>query len=782
MKTINKRLQTSDRYLGIDPWNIIEEGFDPSRGRVSESIFSLANEMMGVRGYFDEGYSGDRLQGSYFNHLYEEMQAQHPQMFKGIVSRVCFVVNAVDWLYTRITLDEETLDLAGCEFTDFVRKLDMYNGNVSREFTWHTKSGKKLQIKFTRFLSMTENNLGFQRITFKPLNFSGSVTVRMGLDFSIKHEIADGWDQTQETGASANKGKNFWTCPKMEFDDGSVSVLGKTIKSGHCLFSGMRIESDSISEKQTLKDEKFAGFDCLVGLKQDQVSSVSRIVTNLWKKTDDMDEVFKTGKELAKEKSSLTFERAFDQQCEYWNETWKDIDIEIDGDDEHLQGIRLAVFNLHQIYHGGDSRTNVPCKGLTGEVYHGQIFWDTESYTLPFYMFTNPASARTLLEYRYNHLPQAKERAEQLDLKGARYPMTTLDGTESCATWQHGDFEIHVNLAVYYGIWLYNRICRDTDFLYNKGIEVLVEICRFFAFRGEFSPLNGDFGLWGVMGPDEYHMNVNNNAYTNYMTRKTFNFTLEVIAEMENEAPETLQRLVDKLGLSENEYDDWRDKASKMRIPMDADRILYEQHDGYFDLPEVDVKNVPESQIPIYKNWEYLKIFRYNMIKQPDALLLMLYFSREHSLQAKKVNYEYYEQRCIHESSLSPGVHSILAAELGKDEEAYSFFKYMARLDLDNRNKNTGQGLHVTSMSGAWLNMVYGFGGLRTDGEALVFNPSIPARWNSFSFRLRYAGALLNVRVDRSHAEYKVVEGPDIEIMVFDKKYTVDAEGVKVPL
>jgi maltose phosphorylase len=284
------------------------------------------------------------------------------------------------------------------------------------------------------------------------------------------------------------------------------------------------------------------------------------------------------------------------------------------------------------------------------------------------------------------------------------------------------------------------------------------------------------------MGPDEYHMNVNNNVYTNFMTKKTFNFTLEALEQMKNEAPELLAKLTDKLALDEKEYQDWRLKAEKMRIPMNTELELYEQHDGYFDLPEVDVKNIPESQIPIYKNWAYLKIFRYNMIKQPDVLLLPLFYSQEHSIKAKKNNYEYYESRCIHESSLSPGVHSILAAELGKDQEAYSFFQYMARLDLDNRNKNTGQGLHITSMSGVWLNMVSGFGGLRTDGETLIFNPSIPKKWKSFTFKLRVANALMEIKVDQQCAQYKILQGGDLEIKVFNERYRIDTTGIKVPL
>jgi maltose phosphorylase len=775
--------KTADRYLKVNTWKIIEEGFDKKRSRTSESMFSLANEFMGVRGYFEEGYSGNRLLGSYFNNLYEEMEAQHPQLFKGIVTRVCFGVNSVDWLYTRIVLDGEQLDLAKSIFSDFSRVLDMKNGTQTREFIWSTNSGKKLKVSFLRFLSMDKSNMAFQKITFKPLNFNGNIQIRSGLDFSILHEIAEGWNQTEtaETEFKA-RGKNFWTMQNAEESDEMVCALGKTIKSGHQLFSSFRLNSNMKLDTSFIKEEKLAALDFNLELQQGKISYIEKAVTNYWKKSEDSDAVWSKGKRLAEGFKFISFNDAYDTQTAYWAKAWETIDISIDGDDENLQGIRLSIFSLYSTYHGFDANLNIPCKGLTAEVYHGQVFWDTESYCMPFYIFNNPKAAKNLLLYRHKYLEQACERAKQLDCEGARYPMCTLDGTESCATWQHGDFEIHVSVAIAYAVWLYSKLCVDKAFLYNEGIELLMQISRYYAKRGEYSPLTGDFCLYGVMGPDEYHMNVNNNAYTNVMAKKTFEFTLKVIAEMQKDAPELLEKVSKKVKLRSNEMADWNKKAEKMRIPMNKETGLIEQHDGYFDLPEVDVKNIPESQIPIYKNWAYVRIFRYNMIKQPDVLLLPFFFSTEYPREQKKINYEYYEERCIHESSLSPSIHSILAAELGKKEQAYEFFNYMARLDLDNYNKNTDQGLHVTSMSGAWLNMVYGFGGLRTDGETLIFNPSIPDKWNSFNFKLMYMGTVLSVTVDKKTVEFTISSGSSIEINVYGKNYTVDSKGISVAL
>jgi maltose phosphorylase len=775
--------KTPDRYLKVDPWQVVEEGFDPARGRLSESMFSLANEFMGVRGYFDEGYSGDRLLGSYFNNLYEVMHVEHPQLFKVLVTRTCFAVNSVDWLYTRLSLDGERLDLAKTKVSGFVRRLDMQAGTLTREFVWTTARGKQLKLSFLRMLSMVRPQCGYQRILLEPLNFSGKVQLRSGLDYSVLHEIAAGWKQTEAGGpVERPAGRNFWTCTRTEHKKGRVSMLGRTLRSGHCLFSSFDLESSATVKPEFVQEGKIASLEFSLALTKGQVTRLDKRVGVHWELTGDAAGVWKRGLTVAEAAAAVSLDGALVEQRVFWARAWENIDVRIDGDAANQQGVRFSIFNLHQTYHGYDPALNIPCKGLTAEVYYGEVFWDTETYCLPYYMFNNPQAARNLLLYRHKYLPQACERARELGLEGARYPMCTLDGTESCASWQHGDFEIHVSVAVAYAIWNYVKICGDKDFLYREGIEMLLQICRFYAAHGEYSPRNGDFCLYGVMGPDEYHMNVNNNCYTNVMVKKAFEHTLAVVEEMNQAAPELLAQAVDKVTLRKNELTAWRRMARKIRIPYDRKRGLYEQHDGYFDLPEVDVKHFPTSEIPVYQHWPYLKIFRYNMIKQPDLLLLPLFFSHDYSIKSKRINYEYYEARTIHESSLSPGVHSILAAELGKEREAWDFFAYMARLDLDNYNRNTEQGLHVTSMSGAWLNMIYGWGGLRTDANLLSFIPAIPRKWKAFSYRLRYHGSILEITVNKDSARFRVVSGADVKIKIYGRVRTATSAGITVGL
>ncbi len=775
--------KTPMKYFQGDPWTIVEEGFDPARQRVSESVFSVANEFMGVRGYFEEGYSGDHLLGSYFNHLYELMDIRHDQVFKGFITRGAAMINAVDWLYTRLWVDGEPLDLAKSKFSGFTRRLDMRRGVVTRELTWETAGGKQLQVTFERFTNMRSTRIGCQRITVKPLNFSGEVKIRCGLDFNTHYEIGAGWDQTAQ-GGTRQGGQiiNFWTCDRKGPAGDGWAIQAHTARSGNRLFSSFRLQSNLALNPSQVDGEKFIGVDFVLPVKQGVSAAVDKVVVNDWCKTEDAEDLWSRGTEaLTRQYAAVTYESALAEHTAFWEKVWGVLEIEIDGDPEVLQGLRFSCFQTYQTYHGENVDLNALGKGMTGEVYFGWVWWDSEIYSHRLMMFINPPAAKKLLLYRHRHLAQAMERARQLDCEGARFPFATITGTEDSGTWQHVDLEIHADMAVAYAIWHHNRICGDKEFLYREGIEMLLQICRFLASAGGWSPVRGDFGFYGVMGPDEFHMMVNHNCYTNVMGKKAFEFTLGVLAEMQREAPDLYQQAVATTGLKPKEPEQWKEMAAKMRVPKDERTGVYEQHDGYFDLPHVDLQNFPPDQIPIYKHWAYIKIFRNNIVKQPDVLNLMYFYSQDYSAEEKRANYDFYEARTIHESSLSPSLHAILAVELGKLDEAYDFFRYGARLDLDNYNRNTDQGLHVTSAAGVWASMIFGFGGMRTDGDVLEFRPALPARWKSYRFRVWYQGAILEVRMDGKGAEFRVVSGPAVTVRVYDKKYTLDANRIVIP-
>ncbi len=748
--------KVADKYLLVDPWKVIEDGFHPDRSEVSESLFSLANEHHGVRGFFDEGYSGKSLIGSYLNGIYEERFTEG-MTYKGISNRLAFMVNTVNWLYTRIEIDGEILDLAKSKFSDFRRELDFRSSELRREFVWETESGKKLRLVFQRLLSMDTQEPVCQQIRITPLNFSGKVTLTMGLDFSVQHR---------------QFAENFWNCVRKV--DGAILAVSKNI--GHRLFAGMKIYADA--EQKPIEAEKFVGVCLEVEAVEEQESVVGKCVAlhTDRDKAQALDEAWEKGISQL-QASSKTYDEVLESNRAYWSDFWSKSDITIDGDADTQQGIRFCIFQMQQTYRGVIDAANIGAKGLTGEAYNGNAFWDTETYCLPFYLFSNPRAAKALLDFRYKTLPQAMARAKDLDGEGACFPIATSDGTESCTLWQHASLQFQPTTAVAYGIWHYVHVTGDTEFLYAEGAELLVQICRFLASRGQWSA-KGKFGYYAVMGPDEFQMMVNNNAYTNYMARRTFEFALEVLS------PLSRRERAEGEGepVSQDELNTWRHVADEMFIPYDPETKLYEQHEGFFNLPHIDVDAIPVEDFPLYHHWSYDRIYRNDMIKQPDVLMFMFLYNQSFSLEEKQANYDYYEPRCIHESSLSPSVHSILASELGLHQEAFDFFHFATRIDLDNYNRNTGEGIHTTSIAAAWMNIVYGFSGMRSDGEVLSFKPSIPAHWNGYSFQVTYRGSVIRVEVSQEEGIFKILTGESVKVKVNGDEFQLDQQGISVPI
>lgn len=757
----------ADPYLLIDPWAVVEEGFDPARNRVSESIFSLGNEYMGVRGYADEGYTGDSLVGSYFNGLFEEFKiGPH---YKGITRQVRFMVNAVNWLDTEIRAEGEKLDLAASRISGFRRKLDLRRGTYAREFVWHLPSGAALKLSFLRFVSMTNTHVGCQRVRIESVGFEGAVSIRSGLDLSVIHE---------------DQGKNLWVCERKSATDRGAALLGRTVTTGNRLFSGFRLTADGDPELAYMEGEKTAAVEFALTLAAGQETGFSKVVTNLAVKDAAAreEQAWSDGAALLERHTGLTLDGLLAEHEAAWERIWTASDIVIEGDPENQQGIRFCVFQMHQTYHGDNPGLNIGAKGLTGEAYRGLAFWDTESYCLPFYLFNNPKAARSLLDFRYNTLPEARERARDVDCKGACYPIATIDGTESCDLWQHSNTQLHVGTAVAYGLWHYVKITGDRGYLYEKGVEMLIEISRFYATRGQWSQRTGRFGYFGVMGPDEFQLMVNHNGYINYMAKELFDYARTAVAEMRRDAPDGFAALAARIGFDPEEAEEWARLAEAMYIPQEEATGIFEEHEGFFDMPHLDIHSIPVTDFPLYAHWSYDRIYRYDMIKQPDVLMFLFLYNSRFDERTKRANYEYYEPRCIHESSLSPSIHSILASELGKHDEAYRFFEFASRLDLDNYNRNTREGLHTTSIAAAWMNIVYGFGGMRSDGDGLSFAPSIPAAWTAYRFKLTYGGALLAVDVTPKEVGIVSENGTEVAIRLYGRECLVDGSGVRVPL
>jgi len=741
--------KVASKYLKTRPFSIAEEGWHPEKNRVSESLFSLGNEYQGIRGFFDEGVSADSLQGVYFNGIYEYAREETKNAYKGIIKRPHFMINSVNWVKTRIVVDETVLDLGKASIEAFERELDFRSGLLKRSFVWNVGE-KKIRLTFFRFLSMTHCKRAFQKIEIES-DRPCSLHLELTLDSDVLH-----WgDHCYYDRVEENRiGDVFY-----------LEVQTPTTKQK--VVSAMKIEGLG-EDYRVVSGDKTIAVALDTELKPNEKKAWTRFVVNTVDKTGS--KAFSVLREETLKEVSAScaegFEGNLNRQKAYWKAFFDEHDVEIRGDDENQQGIRFCLFQLQQTYHGYDASNNIGAKGLTGEAYSGHTFWDTETYCLSYYLLNDPDAAKKLLLYRYRTLKEAKARAKMLDCRGACYPIATLNGEESCALWQHASLQFQPSTGVAYAIEHYYRLTEDTEFLKEYGLEMLLEIASFLYSRGDYNPDKTGFGFYCVMGPDEFQMMVNHNTYTNYMAKRTFEFTLEAVRLL----PESLvSETMEKVGVTKAFLEEIRLAAEKMILLYDASSGLFEQHEGFFKLPHIDVDRIPVSDFPLYDHWSYDRIYRNDMIKQPDVLMFLFLYNSSFDAREKAANYHYYEPRCIHESSLSPSIHSILASEIGEKEDALRFFGFATRLDLDDYNRNTSEGLHTTSISAAWMNIVYGFGGVRTDGKELKINPTIPSVWEGYSFSLRYRNSTLKVSVDRNGYEVRLVGGQPQRVCLGDR-------------
>jgi maltose phosphorylase len=465
-----------------------------------------------------------------------------------------------------------------------------------------------------------------------------------------------------------------------------------------------------------------------------------------------------------------------------WKHKWNECDITIQGDVAAQQGIRFNIFQLTQTYTGEDERLNIGPKGFTGEKYGGSTYWDTEAYCIPFFLATaDQHVARNLLLYRFQHLQKAIENASRrgFDNGAALYPMVTMNGEECHNEWEITFEEIHRNGAIAYAIYDYVSYTGDDNYLVQHGLEVLISISRFWVQRVNWSESKKKFVMLGVTGPNEYENNVNNNWYTNYIASWTLRYTLEIMQYVKQSNPAALDELIRKLHFSEaQECANWRRVVEDMYYPFDIEREIFLQQDGFLDKTLLTVDKLNANERPINQKWSWDRILRSCFIKQADVLQGFYFFEDDFDLDQHRRHFDFYEPMTVHESSLSPCVHVILAAKLGYKRKAYELYLRTSRLDLDNYNNDTEDGCHITSMAGTWMSIVKGFGGMRVRDGQLHFKPFIPEKWKSYSFRIEFRGRVLRLKVGQQEVEAFLEYGEPLTIIVNDKPVHLETSVV----
>ncbi len=759
-------------YITHHPWKIIEDGYKPEYNRISESIFSLGNGKFGQRGNFEEYYSGDSLQGNYLGGVYYPDKTRVGWWKNGYPEYFAKVLNAPDWTGILIKIDGQELDPHKLKLIDFRRELDMQNGHFSKIYKAEFPDGKQVKIHSTRMLSIVNDELGAIKYSITPLNFSAPTEILLPIDGDIKNE-------------DANYDEHFWDEIEKSASARAPYLITETRKTHFraCYAMHYSLEVDgtpqSLTQFDSLEETKYIAHRLNIKLDEKKTTTIYKyaaVVTSMYHKNSDLKTVASEVLAYAKSKG---FCNILDEQKAAWKEKWNHGDIAIEGDTAAQQGIRYNIFQLNQTYTGQDERLNIGPKGFTGEKYGGSTYWDTEAYLLQFYLSTSePEVARNLLIYRFKHLQKAIENAEKLGFKdgAALYPMVTMNGEECHNEWEITFEEIHRNGAIAYAIFNYIRYTEDKHYLAEYGLEVLIGISRFWAQRVNYSKQKEKYVMLGVTGPNEYENNVNNNWHTLKMAQWTMQYTMEAINYVKNTIPEEWQRIVTKSNFKESdEISKWKSICENLYFPYDKEREVFLQQDGFLDKELKPVTDIPAEETPINKHWSWDRILRSCYIKQADVLQGLYFFEDQYEEETIKRNYDFYEPMTVHESSLSACIHSIIAAKLGDKKRSYEFYLSASRLDLDDYNSDSDEGLHVTSMGGTWMSIVQGFGGMRIKNNMLSFNPFMPEKWKSFSFKINFRGHLLNIVIDKNNVKIHNDADEAIKVLLFDKTHTINA-------
>jgi maltose phosphorylase len=758
------------QYLKHDEWKIIEEGFDPHYNKISESIFSIGNGRMGQRANFEEEYSGETLRGSYVAGVYYPDKTRVGWWKNGYPEYFAKVLNAPSWIGIRISIDNQKLDLAKCKVENFKRILDMKSGLLVRSFTATFADGKKVSVESKRFCSMANGEVGAIRYAITALNFSATAIISLYVDGDVVN-------------MDSNYDEKFWEEVHKEASEGKAIVTAQTKKTFFHVTTGMRykiesegkeIKPDRINIEQR---EKFAGNVVTFELKEEKEVVIYKYAAVLSSENHPKDKLLTACNEVLENAQATGFDKLLEAHIKIWAHKWEECDITIEGDIAAQQGIRFNIFQLTQTYTGEDERLNIGPKGFTGEKYGGSTYWDTEAYCLPFYLGTAEQKvARNLLVYRYKHLQKAIENAQKLGFKdgAALYPMVTMNGEECHNEWEITFEEIHRNGAIAYAIFDYIRYTGDEDYFIDYGLEVLIGISRFWAQRVNWAAGKQQYVMLGVTGPNEYENNSSNNWYTNYIAKWTLDYTLQALDYVKRKDSKKYNALASKISFKENdEISKWKDIIAKMYFPEDKERGVYLQQDGFLDKELIQVKDLAPADRPLNQKWSWDRILRSCFIKQADVLQGLYFFEDHFDLDTIKRNFDFYEPMTVHESSLSPCVHVILASKLGYNEKAYELYLRTARLDLDDYNNDTEDGCHITSMAGTWLSVVKGFGGLEIRDGKIHFNPFIPDQWKSYSFRLEFRGRVIKIKVSKGKTETILESGEPVEIVVGKEAITL---------
>lgn len=743
-------------------WIIKQKKYDIKENLKYETIFTLANGYRGFRGYNEFSLYNDK--GNFIAGIFNRGK-----------SEVTEIVNSFSPLDIKIYFDNKLFTLDTFNYKNFERILDMKNGILYTEVTAIISDESEVKIKSERFVSRSDFHRWGAKYTFISRNYKGKITVENIADGNVFNYKHDPYNKTAHI-------ENI----KISDINPGVSVRGFTTDKKTGLCESVMIYSETFG-KRKYKELSISGseiYDYLI--KENEVSQFYEIGTtgtskeygkNFEEKTNEnLKNFFYDGYENELKKHSTEMEKI-----------WKISDIEIKGDKKAQIGIRFNIFHLFSCAYEDDSGISIAAKGLHGEGYKGHVFWDTEIFMLPFFTYTQTETARNLLLYRYNTLEGARKNASENGQKGARFPWESADeGTETTPKWGFdylgnpvriwtGDEEYHISSDIALAYWNYYRNTKDDDFMINYGAEIFFDTAVFWTSRLEWNNETKLYEINRVIGPDEFHEHVNNNFYTNYLAKWNLEKAYEIFMNMKEKNTEKLNSIMKKLNFTYDDVKIWKELSEKITVRKNENGVI-EQFDGYFKLKDIKISEKDSNDMPIWpKGTDLDKLNETQLIKQPDVIMLLLILEDCFSEKSKKINYEYYEKRTMHKSSLSPSMYSVMGLKVGDTKNAYKYFMKTIYTDLEDNQGNTSYGIHAASTGGSWQSAVFGFGGFSVDSDEMInINPWIPENWNSLKFRIKWRNNIFLFEIFKN--KIYIFSDEKTEIKVKNKIYKIEKD------
>ncbi len=768
-------MTTTIDYSKADQWIIGEKRFDSRYLGKYESILCLGNGYMCIRSATEETYPGETRNffvAGTFNKFDEHEVTELP--------------NAPDVTGFQIKLNGEIFSLEKGTVEQYYRQLNLYTGELTRTAEWISPCGERYQMRFQRIVSLKDQHTAAQKITITPIGHDAELFYSTGIDGSVTNSGVQHFSE---------RTKRFYENRYMQMCTVTTESAIEFVTTSVC---NSYIDGQPSAAKQRIVMSR-RQLACEYALRIPAGGSfVIEKISNVYTSRDrgkegkDSETLQKIGLEALKCSEAKGYDRLAKESADAWeSRVWSKTPVVIRSENPLDQlAVRFAQYHLYVMTPAHDNRMNIGAKGLSGEGYKGHTFWDTDIFALPYFTFTDPAAARSLEEYRYLSLPGARRKARENHYKGAQFPWESawIDDGEVTPVWGDADIvtglptkiwsgfiEQHITADVAYGVWQYYMVTGDQDFMYRYGYEILLDTAVFWSSRLEWSGEDQRYHINDVVGPDEYKEHVNDNAFTNYMAYWNIGIAMEYYERIKEEFPEKFRELNEKLQLEEA-YGQWKQRRPRMFLPQPGADLVIPQDASYLTYPVPDLKKYKEAEEvgTLFRDYNLEQVNKLQVSKQADIMALFFLLEDRFLPEVKRANWNYYEPKTLHDSSLSLSTHVILACDMGDRELAYKLFQRAVRIDAGENMKSSDAGIHAASLAGIWQGAVFGFGGVRMLNGALRICPSLPDCWESLSFPITWHGQRMWIGMD--HRELTIrneTKTAEVEIEIFGKKYQI---------